>query len=125
MPKSFYTGEATTPRAEYRSAGASRPAVSVEHEGRLVTLQELADLTGLKYFCLWERHRKGLRGADLAAPARPAGNRRTQPAEPLRLADEARRLSATGMKPRDIAAALNLHIETVLLALRQPEDGHG
>lgn len=54
----------------------ARAHVMVEHGGRLVCLRELARVTGLAYFCLWERHRKGLRGAELLAPARRAHNRK-------------------------------------------------
>ena len=57
---------------------SARAPVLVEHDGRQVCLRELARLTGVAYFCLWERHRKGLRGADLVAPARRAHNRKPE-----------------------------------------------
>lgn len=41
-----------------------------------------------------------------------------RPDDQAALVVEIRRLTGEGLKPRDIAAALNLHISFVLLALR-------
>lgn len=41
-----------------------------------------------------------------------------KPKDPSALAQEVRRLSAEGLKPRDIASHLGLHIDLVLMALR-------
>lgn len=43
-----------------------------------------------------------------------------RPADPRLLAAEARRLAATGLRPRDIAQALRLPMSEVLSALQAP-----
>jgi hypothetical protein len=47
----------------------SRPPIRFEHEGRTVTLSELAASSGVPYDRLWYRYHAGKRGADLVAPA--------------------------------------------------------
>ena len=44
---------------------------------------------------------------------------RHRPAEPAAMGDEIRRQAANGLKPRDIASHLGLHIDVVLRELRQ------
>jgi len=43
---------------------------------------------------------------------------RYRPTDPAAIAGEIRRQSAAGLKPRDIAAAMGVHTETIFDALR-------
>lgn len=45
-----------------------RTNIQVEYNGKLVTLVELAELTGMSYSCLHARYTRGVRGAELIKP---------------------------------------------------------
>jgi hypothetical protein len=44
-----------------------------------------------------------------------------RPTDPVALNEEARRLNAQGLKPRDISSHLGLHIEVVMRALNEKQ----
>lgn len=48
----------------------ARTVITVEHQGRALTMRELARVTGTPLYALRDRYRRGIRGEELVRPVR-------------------------------------------------------